>query len=185
MTRTHRILAIALAGAVLLSSFALGRWTNGPQASAETSSALPTATGAAVSGPARSGNAERKTYLQDYKAGYDAGYNTALTGQMAQVPETDQAAYNEGFKQGYANAHQLSTVAVPAAPSNTVRTVRYVAVPARAKRRNSKLRTVLTIAGPAAVGAGIGALAGGGKGAGVGALLGGGGGAIYHLIKRR
>ncbi len=55
----------------------------------------------------------------------------------------------------------------------------------RPARRNSKLRTALTIAAPAAVGAGIGALAGGKKGAGVGALLGGGGGAIYHLYKSR
>jgi len=57
--------------------------------------------------------------------------------------------------------------------------------PAYYRRRDSTLRTALTIAAPAAVGAGVGALAGGGKGAAVGALLGGGGGAIYHLIKRR
>jgi hypothetical protein len=44
---------------------------------------------------------------------------------------------------------------------------------------------ILTIAAPAAIGAGIGALVGGKKGAGVGALFGGGGGALYHLIKRR
>jgi hypothetical protein len=44
---------------------------------------------------------------------------------------------------------------------------------------------ILTIAGPAAVGAGIGAIARGGKGAGIGALLGGGGGALYYLIKHR
>jgi hypothetical protein len=43
----------------------------------------------------------------------------------------------------------------------------------------------LTVVGPAAVGAGIGALAGGGKGAGVGALIGGGGGALYYLIRHR
>ncbi len=55
----------------------------------------------------------------------------------------------------------------------------------RRERRTSKTRTILRIAAPAAVGAGIGALAGGKKGAGVGALLGGGGGAIYHLFKSR
>jgi len=44
---------------------------------------------------------------------------------------------------------------------------------------------ILTIAGPAAVGAGIGAIAKGGKGAGIGALIGGGGGALYHLFKHR
>lgn len=44
---------------------------------------------------------------------------------------------------------------------------------------------VLTVAGPAAVGAGIGAIAGGRKGAGVGALLGGGGGALFYFLKNR
>jgi len=44
---------------------------------------------------------------------------------------------------------------------------------------------ILTIAAPAAIGAGIGGIARGGKGAGIGALLGGGGGALYHLYKNR
>jgi hypothetical protein len=52
-------------------------------------------------------------------------------------------------------------------------------------RRNSTRNLVLTVAGPAAVGAGIGAIAGGGKGAGVGALIGGGGGALFYLLKHR
>ena len=51
--------------------------------------------------------------------------------------------------------------------------------------RSSKLKTFLTIAAPAAFGAGIGALVGGKKGAGIGALFGGGGGAAYYLIKHR
>ncbi|MFY9573919.1 MAG: hypothetical protein WAV20_21180, partial [Blastocatellia bacterium] len=51
--------------------------------------------------------------------------------------------------------------------------------------RNSTRNLALTIAGPAAVGAGIGALVGGGKGAGIGALVGGGGGALFHLLKNR
>jgi hypothetical protein len=49
--------------------------------------------------------------------------------------------------------------------------------------RNSTRDAVLTVAAPAAVGAGIGAIAGGGKGAGVGALIGGGGGALFYLLK--
>src|SRR5215510_2078555 len=44
-------------------------------------------------------------------------------------------------------------------------------------------RAVLTVAAPAAVGAGVGAILGGGKGAGIGALLGGGGGAFYYLLR--
>jgi hypothetical protein len=51
--------------------------------------------------------------------------------------------------------------------------------------RHSTRNAILTVAGPAAVGAGIGAIAGGGKGAGVGALIGGGGGALYYLLKNR
>ena len=66
------------------------------------------------------------------------------------------------------------------------RNVNYRRAPsARRPRSGSKLRTALRIAAPAAVGAGIGALAGGKKGAAVGALLGGGGGAVYHLYKSR
>lgn len=52
-------------------------------------------------------------------------------------------------------------------------------------RRNSTRNLVLTVAAPAAIGAGIGAIAGGGKGAGIGALVGGGGGALYYLLKHR
>ena len=51
--------------------------------------------------------------------------------------------------------------------------------------RNSTRRAVLTVAGPAAVGAGVGAIMGGGKGAGIGALIGGGGGAVYYLLRNR
>ena len=53
------------------------------------------------------------------------------------------------------------------------------------RNRHSTRNAVLTVVGPAAVGAGIGAIAGGGKGAGVGALIGGGGGALYYLIRHR
>lgn len=52
------------------------------------------------------------------------------------------------------------------------------------RRGHSTRNMLLTIGAPAAIGAGLGALFGGGKGAGVGALLGGGGGAAYYLIKR-
>jgi hypothetical protein len=54
-----------------------------------------------------------------------------------------------------------------------------------ASRRNSTRDTILRIAAPAAVAAGVGALLGGKKGAAVGALFGGGGGAIYHLVRNR
>jgi hypothetical protein len=53
------------------------------------------------------------------------------------------------------------------------------------RRGHSTRNMLLTIGAPAAIGAGVGALFGGGKGAGVGALLGGGGGAAYYLIRHR
>lgn len=74
---------------------------------------------------------------------------------------------------------QLQTDASYRRGYTAYRTTRYK------QRRNSKTKTILRIAAPAAIGAGIGALAGGKKGAGVGALLGGGGGALYHLYKSR
>ncbi|HYL97485.1 MAG TPA: hypothetical protein VEZ90_00915, partial [Blastocatellia bacterium] len=59
---------------------------------------------------------------------------------------------------------------------------RYYAV----RHKNHSTRNmILTVAAPAALAAGIGGIAGGGKGAGIGALLGGGGGALYYLIKHR
>jgi len=50
---------------------------------------------------------------------------------------------------------------------------------------HSTRNKILTVLAPAAVGAGIGALAGGGKGAGIGALAGGGAGAAYYVITHR
>ena len=48
---------------------------------------------------------------------------------------------------------------------------------------HSTRNLVLSVVAPAAVGAGIGAIAGGGKGAGIGAAIGGGGGALFYLLK--
>jgi len=50
-------------------------------------------------------------------------------------------------------------------------------------RGHSTRNLILTVAAPAALGAGVGAIAGGGKGAGIGALVGGGGGALFYLLK--
>jgi uncharacterized membrane protein len=83
------------------------------------------------------------------------------------------------------NQPQQTVVTSVARPARVVqREVVYRSAPA-ARKKNSTLKTVLTIAAPAAVGAGVGGAVGGGKGAGVGALIGGGGGALYHLIKNR
>lgn len=52
-------------------------------------------------------------------------------------------------------------------------------------RGHSTRNLILTVAAPAAIGAGIGGIAGGGRGAGIGALVGGGGGALFYLLKHR
>jgi len=117
---------------------------------------------------------------------YESSGNTSAT--------AGQTTYEDGYRAGYRDGHQdcsttqntssvrRSSYAPRYAPRTRVAGARYYAAP---RRGHSTRNMILTIAGPAAVGAGIGAIAKGGKGAGIGALLGGGGGALYHLIKRR
>ena len=101
--------------------------------------------------------------------------------------------FEDGYRAGYRDAQQdcSSTQAVApssytprarSAPRVRVAGVRYEAAP---RKGHSTRNMILRIAAPAAIGAGIGAIAGGKKGAGAGALIGGGGGALYHLIKHR
>lgn len=108
--------------------------------------------------------------------------------------------YEEGYTAGYRDGHQdCSTAGTGVVGSSyysgrtrvarayyprrvRVAGTRYVAT---ARRGHSTRNMILTIAGPAAVAAGIGGIIHGGKGAGIGALLGGGGGALYYLAKHR
>ena len=133
----------------------------------------------------------------------------AQTQQTAQVPATQTSAatdsssettgssttsYEDGYRAGYRDGHldcsaTRGTVARRArstsryyGPRTRVAGTRYYAEP---RRSHSTRDLILTIAAPAAIGAGIGGIARGGKGAGIGALLGGGGGALYHLIRNR
>jgi hypothetical protein len=203
MSKGQRFISLALAGILVVSGFAIGRWTNTTTANANESetvlssvqpNALPV-----------TNNENSAFYLTDYKTGYNDGYSAAATGQANNAIDNSRPGYNEGFKAGYANAYQgqvrpqpvqlnaLGENATPAvaAPVRTrTRAARSYETTNRTvyverKPRNSKLKTALTIAAPAAIGAGVGALAGGKKGAGVGALIGGGGGALYHLFKNR
>jgi hypothetical protein len=201
MTRSQRIAAAVVGALMLCAGFAFGRFTNNnngaetPVAANQllsnvastvpTTAALNTATATVPNA-----NDNQTFYLKDFKTGYDDGYQAGQTNQTGNLIATERAGYNDGFKEGYADGMQKQQVsnvpvAIPAVHRVNQRAVYYQPVRSRGKRRSSKVRTALTIAGPAAVGAGVGVLAGGKKGAAVGALLGGGGGALYHLFKNR
>jgi hypothetical protein len=121
----------------------------------------------------------------------DSAYESSANASGATASPT---TYEDGYRAGYRDGHQdcsttqntssvrRTSYARRYAPGTRVAGARYYAAP---RRGHSTRNMILTIAGPAAVGAGIGAIARGGKGAGIGALIGGGGGALYHLIKHR
>jgi hypothetical protein len=103
-----------------------------------------------------------------------------------------QTSYEEGYRAGYRDGHQdCSTVQNTSSVRRTSYTRRYSSPRTKVagatyyapRRGHSTRNMILRIAAPAAIGAGIGGIAKGGKGAGIGALIGGGGGALYHLIK--
>jgi hypothetical protein len=191
MTRKNKIIVIAMASALLLGGYAFGRMSDTPKTTAAEEnkaalaqpSASPLATGAAKE--------DQQFYLSDFKTGYTDGYNAGLSSESTSVATTNRNGYNDGYKEGYTDGYQArvnqppqTVVTSVARPARVQREVVYRSAPA-ARKKNSTLKTVLTIAAPAAVGAGVGGAVGGGKGAGVGALIGGGGGALYHLIKNR
>jgi hypothetical protein len=109
---------------------------------------------------------------------------------------SNPSGFEEGYKAGYRDGHQDCTANPTASSGSRAYYSRRAYYPRRSgvagtryyaetRRGHSTRNMILTIAGPAAVGAGIGAIAHGGKGAGIGALLGGGGGALYYLVKHR
>lgn len=111
----------------------------------------------------------------------------------ASSPGSSGSTFEDGYRAGYRDAQQdcIAPQAVAptryaprarSAPRVRVAGVRYEAAP---RKDHSTRNMILRIAAPAAIGAGIGAIAGGKRGAGAGALIGGGGGALYHLIKHR
>lgn len=123
------------------------------------------------------------------------------TNATASTDNESRSGYEEGYKAGYRDGHQDCTASAAGAAAGGTYYSRRTRVarayyPRRAgvagtryintaRRGHSTRNMILTIAGPAAVAAGIGGIIRGGKGAGIGALLGGGGGALYYLAKHR
>ena len=156
---------LALGGLTLLSS---GSRKSPTTTLAQTSQSAPASSPQSSSYEASSNTnapAGRTSYEDGYRAGYRDGHQDCSTTQTAS--SVRRSSYGTSYVRR-------------SAPRARVAGATYYA-PAR--RGHSTRNMILRIAAPAAIGAGIGGIARGGKGAGIGALLGGGGGALYHLIK--
>ena len=134
-----------------------------------------------------------------------AARDAAQAGQPNSATEGYDDGYRVGYKDGQRDCEQSHAAAASSARPATryyatrTRTTRHyyatrsyarsgvagVAYVAPRKHNHSVRNMILTVAAPAALAAGIGGIAGGGKGAGIGALLGGGGGALYYLLKHK
>jgi hypothetical protein len=116
-------------------------------------------------------------YERGYKSGYRDGHQDCRT-------DATGATAGSAYYSGYSGRTRVTRSYYPNRSRGRVRVAgaRYTNT---AHRGHSTRNMILTIAGPAAVGAGIGGIIRGGKGAGIGALLGGGGGALYYLARHR
>lgn len=195
VSNRDRLMVLGLAAVLVLSGFAFGRWSRSDKAEAITTESRPVAAAPTPEVAVETAGAEAQAfYLSDYKTGYSDGYEAGMNGQGNALATTTRVGYNEGFKEGFADGYQARATGAEAAPVAYSRTTarpvsRQVVYRERPvfveRKKNSKLKTALTIAAPAAIAAGVGGAFAGKKGAGVGALLGGGGGALYHLIKNK
>lgn len=194
MTKRQRLIAITIAGVLLLSGFAFGRMADTPKTNAAEENKATLVQPNQISST-QAAKEDQAFYLSDFKTGYTDGYNAGTALQASSVVTTERAGYNDGFKDGYADGYKakMNSQSVPVSSSSlrpATSGTRFaqqqvVASSPAPRKKGSTLNKVLTIAAPAAIGAGVGGAVGGGKGAGVGALIGGGGGALYQLIKNR
>src|SRR5262249_47632175 len=129
-----------------------------------------------------------------------ASAQSSRAGVQYEGADTTKAGYDEGYRIGYQDgerdcqqSHAAARASVrPATRYYSSRSTRHyyttrstarsgvagVAYAAPRRKDHSTRNMILTVAAPAALAAGIGGIAGGGKGAGIGALIGGGGGAL-------
>jgi hypothetical protein len=107
----------------------------------------------------------------------------------AASPDTLQPVAEQALP-ATAVAYQAPSASVRAAPVRVQRTARQAPAtyrdsePAAVKARRSTKKSVAIVAGGAATGAAIGAMAGGGKGAAIGAISGGAAGLIYDRMTK-
>ena len=98
MTGKQRLLAIAIAGTMLLGGFAFGRMGDTPKTNAEDNK-LALSEAAPVAPIPQASNENQAFYLSDYKMGYNDGFNAVAKGQTASPINTTREGYNECYKQ--------------------------------------------------------------------------------------
>ena len=163
---------------ILLAVVVLGGWFAGQN---EQMSKAPAALAQVGPAPVAIANVEQPAAV------------SAAEAPDARVSDVTSSNFEDGYRAGYRDAQRdcvsgsRSVARTRYAPRSRARVsrvagARYYAEP---RRGHSTRDMILRIAAPAAIGAGIGAIAGGKRGAGAGALIGGGGGALYHLLKHR
>jgi hypothetical protein len=193
-TVTLLAVVLALGGLTWLSQ--RGQTQDAPQVVAMTEDAqpAPVSTSSAQQGVTRSSpdpsqatrdsgqtnatDATSSTYDEGYRSGYQDGRRECEQLRAARGASSTSTGHAARY---YSTRSTRRYYASRSYARRGVAGVSYVAP----RRSHSTRNMLLTIAAPAALAAGIGGIAGGGRGAGIGALLGGGGGALYYLIKHR
>jgi len=108
-----------------------------------------------------------------------AGLITFFTPELARPVMADEAPVRYGYAVADSSTEVHYAPVMTRSRRRYLRRRRYAARHRYVVKRRSTAKSVAIVGGSAAAGAGIGALAGGGKGAGIGAIAGGAAGLIY------